>query len=61
MRGYKTTTKRDEVFYTHFYVANKRENDFDLVIFEYDLYNGKFYLRYGIEADEIPIRREGMV
>lgn len=55
----KTTTKRDEVFYTHFYVANKRENDFDLVIFEYDLYNGKFYLRYGIEADEIPIRREG--
>ena len=24
-----------------------------------DLYNGKFYLRYGIEADEIPIRREG--
>lgn len=55
----KTTTKRNEVFYTHFYVTEKRENDFDLTVFEYDLYDGNFYLRYAMVADRIPIRREG--
>lgn len=54
----KTTTKRNEVFYTHFYVTEKREEDFDLTIFEYDLYNGKFYLRYAMVAEKIPIKRE---
>lgn len=55
----KTTTKRNEVFYTHFYVSEKRKNDFNLTIFEYDLYDGKFYLRYAIVAERIPIKREG--
>lgn len=55
----KTTTRRNEVFYTHFYVSEKRKNDFDLNIFEYDLYNGKFYLRYAMVAEGVPIKREG--
>lgn len=55
----KTTTRRNEVFYTHFYVSEKRKNDFDLTIFEYDLYNGKFYLRYAMVAEGVPIKREG--
>lgn len=28
----KTTTKRDEIFYTYFCVTANRENDFDLAI-----------------------------
>ena len=55
----KTTTKRDEIFYTHFRVTAKRENDFDLAILEYDLYNGKFYLRYAITLNGIQMRWEG--
>lgn len=55
----KTTTKRREVFYTHFYVSEKRKDDFDLTIFEYDLYDGRFYLRYAMVAERIPIKRAG--
>lgn len=55
----KTTTKRKEVFYTHFYVLEKRKDDYDLAIYEYDLYDGKFYLRYAMIAERIPIKRDG--
>ena len=54
----KTTTKRDEIFYTYFCVTANRENDFDLAIFEYNLHNGNFYLRYGITVNGIQMCRK---
>lgn len=55
----KTTTKRDEVFYTHFCVTEKRENEFDLIISEYDLHDGNFYYRYLMMLEGVPIRNAG--
>lgn len=55
----KTTTKRNEIFYTLFYVTEKREKDFDLFIYEYVLRDTRFCLRYVFSVRGIPIRRIG--
>lgn len=55
----KTTTRRDETFFTHFYVTEKRDDDFDMTIQEYDLYNGYFYCRYLIMLEGLPIKKHG--